>query len=247
MFVPNVGVSLRFCVNYWKLCAVTKRDLYLISCMDQRYYFLAKAAAFTTLSAKNDYWQVEAAQFDRNKTAFYAPTWTAEIFINAVSSEECNKNTPMGDGFSIISCKMTSCSNVSRQHRAIFAVATRPHYSYESILFFFIRGNTYFEFRKRNFFPGTIDSLGHFIRPRRSELALRTTDAVREPKPSTYISKHSSFHGLSNNFCHFLPSIALIAASLNNNVKKDQAKYFHGLTARELSTMHELPGNLASH
>eukprot|EP00731_Ephydatia_muelleri_P003753 Em0001g3753a len=65
--------SLRFCVDYRKVNAVTRKDAYLLPRVDDTLDTLGGSKFFTTLDLASGYWQVEVATEDRPKTAFVTP------------------------------------------------------------------------------------------------------------------------------------------------------------------------------
>lgn len=62
--------SLRFCVNYRALNAVTVKNTYLLPWIDALINELGPMVTFTTLDARATNWAVEVEPIDRPKTAF---------------------------------------------------------------------------------------------------------------------------------------------------------------------------------
>ena len=65
--------STRFCIDYRKLNAITRKDAYPLPRVDHTLDTLAGSKLFSTLDLATGYWQVEVAEEDRPKTAFLTP------------------------------------------------------------------------------------------------------------------------------------------------------------------------------
>jgi Reverse transcriptase (RNA-dependent DNA polymerase) len=70
VLIPKPDGSIRFCIDYRKLNAVTKNDSYALPRVDDCLDSLGEARYFTTLDANCGYWQVDVNEDDREKTAF---------------------------------------------------------------------------------------------------------------------------------------------------------------------------------
>jgi len=68
--VPKNDGSLRFCVDYRRLNAVTKKDSYPIPRMEDCIDLLGDARVFSTLDCNAGSWQIPMAPDDIDKTAF---------------------------------------------------------------------------------------------------------------------------------------------------------------------------------
>ena len=62
--------SLRLCVDYRQLNAVTQPDAYPMPRVDELLDRLRQATYLSTIDLARDYWQVPVAPQDRYKTAF---------------------------------------------------------------------------------------------------------------------------------------------------------------------------------
>jgi hypothetical protein len=70
VLVPKPDGSLRFCVYYRRLNAITVPDTYKLPRMDECIDSLGEAVVFTTLDCNSGYWQIPVEPADREKTAF---------------------------------------------------------------------------------------------------------------------------------------------------------------------------------
>lgn len=70
LFAPVEDGTLHFCVAFWKLNAVTKRDSHPIAQMDEYIDSIGEDTIFSTQDISSGYWQIEIDEADRNKTAF---------------------------------------------------------------------------------------------------------------------------------------------------------------------------------
>ena len=70
VLVPKTDGSLRFCIDYRRVNAITVRDTYPLPRMDECIDSLGDASVFTTLDRNSGYWQIPVAPQDRDKTTF---------------------------------------------------------------------------------------------------------------------------------------------------------------------------------
>ena len=70
VLVQKKDGSLRFCIDYRKVNAVTRKDAYPLPRVDDSLDTLASCKWFSTLDLLSGYWQVEVDEKDREKTAF---------------------------------------------------------------------------------------------------------------------------------------------------------------------------------
>ena len=65
--------SLRFCIDYRKLNAVSRKDSYPLPRIDTSLENLSQSKWYSTLDLASGYWQVEMDENDKEKTAFVLP------------------------------------------------------------------------------------------------------------------------------------------------------------------------------
>ena len=88
VLVQKKDGSLRFCIDYRKVNAITRKDAYPLPRVDDTLDTLACCKWFTTLDLLSGYWQVEVDEKDREKTAFI--TYEGLFEFNKMPFGLCN-------------------------------------------------------------------------------------------------------------------------------------------------------------
>ena len=73
--------TFRFCVDYRKVNAVTKKDVYPLPRIDDTIDRLQGASYFSSIDLASGYWQIEVDEKDREKTAFITPDGLYEFQV----------------------------------------------------------------------------------------------------------------------------------------------------------------------
>lgn len=127
VFVPKKDGMFPFCLEYRKLKAVTIPNPYPISGMDWCIDSLGYAKIFSTLDAYSRYWQVDIAEYDREKIAVTSlhRFWG---FKNLSSGLE-NASVTFQRAIDVLltKVKMAVCLDLLRWYFYISANAKRTH------------------------------------------------------------------------------------------------------------------------
>lgn len=73
LLIPKKNGKVRFCVDYRKLNAVTKTDVYPMPLIDELVQSTKKHSFMSTIDMRSGFWQVSLREQDRDKTAFLTP------------------------------------------------------------------------------------------------------------------------------------------------------------------------------
>ena len=81
VLVRKKNGAIRFCIDYRKVNAVTRKDAYPLPRIDDTLDTLSGSKLFSTLDLASGYWQVEVEPQDREKTAFCTPEGLYEFKV----------------------------------------------------------------------------------------------------------------------------------------------------------------------
>jgi hypothetical protein len=165
VLVPKPDGSMRFCVDYRKLNAITIRDTYPLPRMDECIDSLGDANVFTTLDCNSGYWQIPVAPDDMDKTTFtshegtYRFRWMHFGLRNAPATFQRVVDIVLS-GLTWKSCL------VYLDDIIIYSQTMEDHLNHlHDVLTLLGQAGLSLNLAKCHFLQETLDYLGHVIRP----------------------------------------------------------------------------------
>lgn len=78
--------SIKICVDYRRLSALTRKDAYPLPRIEESQNALGRAKLFSTLDLVSGYWKVAMDPEDRQKTAFTAPMGRRQCKLHMIQT-----------------------------------------------------------------------------------------------------------------------------------------------------------------
>ena len=245
VFAPKKDGTLRFCVDYRRLNAMTVRDAYPIPRMDECIESLGDAKVFSTLDANSGYWQILIAPKDRDKTTFtthfgtYAFTRMPFGLKNAPATYQRAIDT-------ILTTVKWQFALVYLDDIIVFSSSFEDHKSHlRTVLKLLEAAGVTLRLAKSKFFHTEVDYLGHVIKPGALEIAPDMIRSVQEATPPRTVRGVRSFLGLCNVYRRFVKGFSRIAAPLNDLLRKGQPQRWESLEPNAEKAFHALKDTLA--
>ena len=212
--------SLRFCIDYRKLNAVTRKDAYPLPRIDDTLETLAGSRWFTTLDLLSGYWQVEVAEEDREKTAFCTQEGLFEFKVMPFGL--CNAPATFQRLMDLLlaGVQWSTCL-VYIDDIVIPGKTFEEHmHNLQVVLHKLKEAGLRLKPSKCNFFQRQVCYLGHIV----SENGVATDPAKTEkvaawPRP-TSVTDVQRFLGLASYYRRFIRNFAHIAKPLHQLTEK---------------------------
>ena len=232
--------SLRFCVDYRRLNAITVKDTYPLPRMDECLDSLGDANVFTTLDCNSGYWQIPVAPEDRDKTTFTCHAGTYRFVRMPFGL--CNAPATFQRTVDILLAgyRWKTCL-VYLDDIIVFSKDVETHIRHVDEVLTVLRGaGLSLKLRKCHFFVKSVDYLGHVIRPGLLQVAEKNVDAVRQATPPRTQRQLRSFLGLCNVYRRFVKNFAHVAAPLTALTKKEQSFELSPFTEAQMEAFETL-------
>mgnify|MGYP003411260331 FL=1 len=232
--------SVRFCVDYRKLNALTVKDTYPLPRMDECLDSLGDAFLFTTLDCNSRYWQIQVTDEDKDKTAFV--THCGVHRFKRMPFGLCNAPATFQRALDMLLAKVKwNFALVYLDDVIIYSHSLKDHLVHVDYVLSLLRNaGISLKLQKCNFFQPRVDYLGHVVTPGKLSVAEKNIETIRQAKHPQNRTELRSFLGMCNVYRKFVPHFAKKAAPLTELLKKGQPIELDALSKDQVQSFNEL-------
>ena len=240
VLIPKKGGTKRFCVDYRRLNAITKKDVYPLPRIDDILDTLGGNKYFTSLDLASGYWQVGMDEESAPKSAFVthcglfefvrmpfgmcnAPATfqrLIEVVLTGLLWKEC---------FAYIDDVLVSSPDFESHLAHLQKVFDRLR-----------KAGLRLKTKKCRFLKPTVSYLGHLVTSEGIQPDPEKTSRVIGYPAPTDINEVRSFLGLASYYRRFVPGFAQIAAPLHSLLKKEAHFYWSPECQRAFERLKQL-------
>jgi hypothetical protein len=220
LFVKKKDNSLRLCVDYRPLNAVTIKNKYPLPRIDILFDQLAGAKVFSKIDLRSGYHQIKIRPSDVPKTAFSTRYGLYEYLVMSFGLT----NAPAYFMYLMNSVFMQELDKfvvVFIDDILIYSKTPEDHAKHLHVILQRLRDHhLYAKFSKCEFWLDTVKFLGHTISGDGISVDPSKVQEVMDWKPPTSVHQIRSFLGLAGYYRRFIPDFSRIAKPMTELLKK---------------------------
>jgi hypothetical protein len=220
LFVKKKDNSLRLCVNYRPLNAVTIKNKYPLPRVDILFNQLAGAKVFSKIDLRSGYHKIKIRSSDIPKIAFSTRYGLYEYLVMSFGLT----NAPAYFMYLMNSVFMQELDKfvvVFIDDILIYSKNPEDHVKHLHVVLQKLRDHhLYAKFSKCEFWLDTVKFLGHTISSDGISVDPSKVQEVMDWKPPTSVHQIRSFLGLAGYYRRFIPDFSRIARPMTERLKK---------------------------
>ena len=212
--------SLRFCVDYRRLNAVTTKDVFPLPRIDDLLDKMRGKSVFSTLDAKTGYWQIQMGESSREKTAFITSEGLYEFQVMPFGL--CNAPATFQRLMQRILRGLEDFCSVYIDDVIVFSSSIEEHLDHLQQIFARLRRvGLKLQPKKCIFGSQEVLYLGHLVSAKGIYPNPAKTKAVKEFPIPTNVKAVRRFLGLASYYRRFVPNFAKVASPLHALTRQD--------------------------
>jgi hypothetical protein len=212
--------TLRMCVDYRPLNAVTIKNKYLLPHIDVLFDQLAKARVFSKIDLRSGYHQIEIRPQDILKTAFSTRYGLYEYLVMSFGLTNAS-------AYFMYLMNMVFMPELDKfvvmfiDDILVYSENEKDHEEHLRIVLTRLRDHKYAKFSKCEFWLKKVPFLGHILSENGVSVDPSKVQEVMNWKTPITVSEVRSFLGLAGYYRRFIPDFLKIAKPMTSLLQKD--------------------------
>jgi predicted aspartyl protease len=222
IMVKKKDGSLRFCVDFRKLNALTKKDSYPLPLIEDLLNNMGKSKAkyFSKLDLASGYWQIPVAEKDIPKTAFITPAGLYEFVVMAFGLT--NAPATFQRGMDKLFRGLDKFCLVYLDDIIIFSPTIEKHFEDIQLVFDRLQNAGYHaKLKKCEFLLSEISFLGHVVSEKGIAADPEKIEMIKTMVPPSNVRSVREFLGLTGFYRRFIKDYSHLAKPLHSITHKD--------------------------